>query len=345
MANIKDRIKELRKEKCLTQEELAKMLGLSAKSNIANYESGANAPSDEIKLKMCEIFNCTMDYLMGKSNFKTNEEELSNYLNIEIKDDLIKKLKALELDEVDLKKAITAFIENYIYVTDEFSVKIYDMEDSLVYFAYELITKYYFKLIHKELEILTNASNSLVNNQIYLEKAEKYAWSEMKDILESIDNNLIISDLTAEQKAHKFISNLEITSKVYMCPVYGQISAGQPNWAEECIEGRLPIDPNLMNIVDPEECYFLRVNGESMNKVVKNGAYALIRKTDWVDDGEIAVVLVNGYDATLKKFSKQGDFVVLEPMSNDPSFQTQIYTKDTPIKIIGKYIGKFEMKN
>ena len=75
MANIKDRIKELRKEKCLTQEELAKMLGLSAKSNIANYESGANAPSDEIKLKMCEIFNCTMDYLMGKSNFKTNEEE------------------------------------------------------------------------------------------------------------------------------------------------------------------------------------------------------------------------------------------------------------------------------
>ncbi len=54
------------------------------------------------------------------------------------------------------------------------------------------------------------------------------------------------------------------------------------------------------------------------------------------------MVLVNGYDATLKKFSKQGDFVVLEPMSNDPSFQTQIYTKDTPIKIIGKYIGKFE---
>lgn len=54
-----------------------------------------------------------------------------------------------------------------------------------------------------------------------------------------------------------------------MCPVYGQIPAGEPNWAEECVEGRLPLDPNLMNIVDPEECYFLRVNGESMNKVIK----------------------------------------------------------------------------
>lgn len=132
--------------------------------------------------------------------------------------------------------------------------------------------------------------------------------------------------------------------KFYMCPVYGQISAGIPNWAEECIEGRLPIDPNLMNIVNPEECFFLRVNGESMNKLIRNGAYALIRKTDWVENGEVAVVLVNGFDATLKKFSKQGDLVVLEPMSNDNSFQVQIYDKNTPIKIIGKYIGKFEMK-
>ena len=135
-----------------------------------------------------------------------------------------------------------------------------------------------------------------------------------------------------------------ISDSIYMCPVYGQIPAGEPNWAEECIEGRLPLDPNLMNIVDPEECYFLRVNGESMNKIIKNGAYALIRKADWVENGDVAVVLVNGYDATLKKFTRNNDVVVLEPMSNDPTFQTQIYTKDTPIKIIGKYIGKMEMK-
>lgn len=139
-------------------------------------------------------------------------------------------------------------------------------------------------------------------------------------------------------------NSISISDKIYMCPVYGQIPAGEPNWAEECIEGRLPLDPNLMNIVDPEECYFLRVNGESMNKIIKNGAYALIRKADWVENGDVAVVLVNGYDATLKKFTRNNDVVVLEPMSNDPTFQTQIYTKDTPIKIIGKYIGKMEMK-
>lgn len=139
-------------------------------------------------------------------------------------------------------------------------------------------------------------------------------------------------------------SNIDDSDKkFYMCPVYGQISAGQPNWAEECIEGRLPIDPDFMGIVNPDEHFFLRVNGESMNKVVRNGAFALIHKQDVVEDGEIAVVLVNGYDATLKKFTRQGDMIILEPESNDDSFKTQVYDKTTQIKILGKYVGKMEI--
>lgn len=174
-----------------------------------------------------------------------------------------------------------------------------------------------------------NVNPTLLRN---LAKAYNYDYLDLYEKAGYID---LIED---EQKKEVSIN------KFYMTPVYGRISAGQPNWAEECIEGRLPIDPGLMNITNPEECYFLRVNGESMNKVVKNGAYALIRKTDVVDDGDIAVVLVNGYDATLKVFNRQGDFILLEPMSNDPSFKTQVYGKDTEIKVIGKYIGKMEME-
>lgn len=136
---------------------------------------------------------------------------------------------------------------------------------------------------------------------------------------------------------------LSTSTKFYMCPVYGQISAGQPNWAEENLEGYLPIDPDLMNIINPKEFFFLRVNGESMNNVVKNGAFALIHKQDIVENGEIAVVLVNGYDATLKKFTKQGNLVILEPNSTDESFKTQVYDKTTSIKILGKYVGKLEI--
>ena len=132
-------------------------------------------------------------------------------------------------------------------------------------------------------------------------------------------------------------------SNTFMCPVYGQISAGQPNWAEECLEGYLPIDPNLMGIINPEECFFLRINGESMNKLIRNGAYALIRKQDTVENGEVAAVLVNDFDATQKKFTQQGNLIILEPCSDDSSYKTQVYNEETQIRILGKYIGKFEM--
>lgn len=200
--------------------------------------------------------------------------------------------------------------------------------------------KYYMDLNNKtryDIAKITNVPYSTVSswcNALYYPRIDK---------IEMLANyfNILKSDLVEEKTNSK---NEFDKIKYYMCPVYGRISAGQPNWAEECIEGRIPLDIKLMNILNPEECFFLRVNGESMNKEIQNGAYALIRKTDFVENGDIAVVLVNGFDATLKKFSKQGDLIILEPMSTDPSFTTQVYGKDVEIKIIGKYIGKMEMK-
>ena len=173
-------------------------------------------------------------------------------------------------------------------------------------------------------------------NLAYLSDFDSNALTEL--FKKKVSNRLIKDeDNTVVNKKSK--NNFQY----YMCPVYGQISAGQPNWAEENIEGTLPIDPELMGIVNPEEHFFLRVNGESMNNIIKDGAFALIHKQDVVNDGEIAVVLVNGYDATLKRFTKKGEVVVLEPDSSDKSFKTQIYDRTTPIKILGKYVGKMEI--
>ena len=75
---IGKRIKELRKEIDLTQEELSTKLGLNNKSSISQYEKGDIVPSDDIKLKMCEIFNCSLDYLMyttDKRNYDKDEQE------------------------------------------------------------------------------------------------------------------------------------------------------------------------------------------------------------------------------------------------------------------------------
>lgn len=73
---IGTRIKSLRNELGLTQEQLAnKLATVKGKSSIANYENGSNLPSDEVKLKMCEIFNCSLDYLMCKSDIKNYDKD------------------------------------------------------------------------------------------------------------------------------------------------------------------------------------------------------------------------------------------------------------------------------
>lgn len=99
MSTMPERIKELRKENGYTQEELAKMLNLNSKSSIANYESGSNAPSDEIKLKLCGIFNCSMDYLMGETNYKNLDIAIKNIFT-----HAYKRIRDLRIDN-DLTQA------------------------------------------------------------------------------------------------------------------------------------------------------------------------------------------------------------------------------------------------
>lgn len=86
---VGNRIKTLRLEKKLTQEDLASLLGLNNKSSISQYENGSIVPSDDIKIKICDIFNCPMEYLMGISDKKTPEKLDDEKNEISFKEDEI----------------------------------------------------------------------------------------------------------------------------------------------------------------------------------------------------------------------------------------------------------------
>lgn len=68
-----DILKKLRQDNNLTQEELAKKIDTS-RSNIANYENNKNMPSVEILNKLSKLFNCSTDYLLGKSDVRNPEK-------------------------------------------------------------------------------------------------------------------------------------------------------------------------------------------------------------------------------------------------------------------------------
>jgi repressor LexA len=136
-----------------------------------------------------------------------------------------------------------------------------------------------------------------------------------------------------------------ISSKLFNIPILGRVPAGDPILVDENIEGYLPIDPSMYGITSPDGFFFLRVAGESMNKLVKNGSYVLVRKQETAEDGDVIVAIVNGDDeATLKRFKQlNNDFIALEPDSSNENFKPIIINlKDTNFKVIGKVIGDFK---
>ena len=66
------RLKELRAERNMKQSDLAKLLNLSP-SAISNYEQGIREMDADAICKLCDIFSCTADYVLGRSGLRTLE--------------------------------------------------------------------------------------------------------------------------------------------------------------------------------------------------------------------------------------------------------------------------------
>ena len=67
-------LKKIRQECNLTQEELAKKINTS-RSNIANYENDKNMPSIDMLNKLSEILDCSIDYLLGKTDIRNYDKD------------------------------------------------------------------------------------------------------------------------------------------------------------------------------------------------------------------------------------------------------------------------------
>lgn len=99
-----NRIKELRKQKQETQEELGKILNLS-KATISKYESGDLDLSSDLLIKLSEHFNVSVDYILNNTKNKSKLDERAKHLYMASSSD-IDLAKLAELDE-EKRKNIT----------------------------------------------------------------------------------------------------------------------------------------------------------------------------------------------------------------------------------------------
>lgn len=103
-----------------------------------------------------------------------------------------------------------------------------------------------------------------------------------------------------------------------MVPVLGTIRAGLPMAARQQAEGWAAAD-----VSGPEDHFYLRVTGDSMvNAGIRPGDLVLIRRQDTAENGQIVACLVDGEDATLKRFRVQRDMVILQP--ENPAYEPRL---------------------
>lgn len=118
-------------------------------------------------------------------------------------------------------------------------------------------------------------------------------------------------------------------------PIVGSVRAGVPILATENIEGyHMTLKADLCS---DKDYFYLRVQGDSMNLEFKDGSLLLIEKVPCVENGAIAVILIDGLDATVKKVIQNDNMITLIPMSSNPEHIPHMYDviKDE-IRIVGR---------
>lgn len=112
-------------------------------------------------------------------------------------------------------------------------------------------------------------------------------------------------------------------------PILGRVAAGIPLEAQQEFIGY-----TYTNYKPANEYFGLLVEGESMKNIgIRHGSIVIVHKQDYANDGDIVVALVDGQDATVKRFKKLDNAILLMP--ENPDFQPIVITPDTDFQILG----------
>lgn len=116
-------------------------------------------------------------------------------------------------------------------------------------------------------------------------------------------------------------------------PLLGLVKAGYDYLASENIIGYVSIDKNIS---DPENYFALKVTGDSMQPVLYENDIVIVRKQNDIENGQIAIVIIDGEEATVKKIIKYDDYIELVAFNS--YYPSKRLTKNDNFKIIGKVI-------
>ena len=128
---------------------------------------------------------------------------------------------------------------------------------------------------------------------------------------------------------------LPVAAGVMELPVMGRIAAGVPIEAISEISHHISVPDSMLT--GRGQHYALEVKGDSMIEAgINDGDIVVIREQVTAENGDIVVALVEGYEATLKRFRRKGGMIALE--AANPAYETRLLREDQ-VKVQGRLVG------
>lgn len=121
-------------------------------------------------------------------------------------------------------------------------------------------------------------------------------------------------------------------------PILGTVIAGIPVTAVEDIIGYEEINEKMARC---GEYFALEIKGDSMEPKMSKGDIVIVKQQNTVENGQIAIVLVNGDEATVKKvrFGDNGiELIAFNSYVYEPHFYSAKEIEELPVKIIGRVV-------
>ena len=118
-------------------------------------------------------------------------------------------------------------------------------------------------------------------------------------------------------------------------PVMGRIAAGVPIEAISEVSHHVTVPGTMLS--GRGQHYALEVRGDSMIEAgINDGDIVVIREQSTAENGEIVVALVEGHEATLKRFRRRGNMIALE--AANPAYETRVLPEGQ-VKVQGRLVG------
>ena len=338
-------LSRLRKQKGLKQGELANFLGV-AQSTLSGWENGKFEIDDKNKIKLADFFGVSVDYLLGRETSSARlwagndtyapRKEVSILFSYNLK----ALRKRVGLTQVELARKLHVAngtiamwetgkrepnFETIQKIAEIFDVSIDD-----------LIGNHCMDNRLRQLRIKSGLSQKELADRLYVNQT---AVSQLERGITTPNQNTLIKLCDMYGVTIDYIlgysPDIAPRKKGVKIPVLGRVAAGIPVEAVQDVIDYEEIDEEMAKTGD---FFALQIKGDSMEPKISSGDVVIVRKQDVVDSGDIAIVMVNGDDATCKKFVKHKNGVSL--VSMNPAYTPMFYTMDEveslPVRVLGR---------